>query len=579
MVNLLFGPWQPDVSDLSAKYSQRVRNCVPRGDGFGPFKGIETFTQALPAACRGYFVARATDGTVRLFAGTSTKLYLLDNTTLAWTDVSKSASTYTTVDDNANWVFAQFNDVVVAVQRNDDPQAFTIASSSTFDDLAGNPPNAGWVATVGRFLVLADLSGSPGPGYLKWSGLNEIINWTAGTNSSDEQPLPDRGVPKAVVEVGGGVGLILQEGGARRMIFAPGSQEVFQIDVLQNVPGILTPYSAIVTLGGCYYLSTKGFALVDAEGGFVPIGEERVNRTFLGQLPTTASHDLQTLAYDESVPRLVIGAADPRQNTVLWVYKSAEGAANLFDRGLIYHTVLKRWAPFEVSGEYLATVSRPGLTLEALDAIAPGAATISGTADNGSGLVRLTVSGTSGWTTGDYKTISAVTGTTEANGTWPIVVVDGTHIDLTGSAYANAWVSGGIVGGSLDDLPFSLDSVSTAALPAVSVIDSSRMLGFFDGDALEAELMTAEQMLGNYRMDINGIRPLTDAPGVFGSVVTRGNLNEAETEGDESEMDSDGYCPLLGEGRFARARLRIPAGTVWSFASGVDVDANKAGQF
>lgn len=577
MVMLQLYEWRPDVSDVSAKYTQRLSNCVPRSDGYGPFKGIETFTQALPAACRGYFVARATDGTVRIFAGTATKLYLLDNTTLAWTDVSKSGGTYTTLNDEANWVFAQFNDVVVASQRNDDMQAFTISSSSAFADLGGSPPNAGWIAVVGRFLVAADLPSAPGS--IAWSGLNAITTWTAGVNSSDTQPLPDRGVPKAVVEISGGVGLILQESGARRMIFAPGSQEVFQIDVLQNVPGVLAPYSTVVALGGCYYLSTKGFVLVDGEGGFSPIGEERINRTFLGQLPSTAPNDLLQLAYDSTEARLVIGAVDPRQNVVEWVYKSAAGANALFDRGLVYHTVLKRWSPVEVSGEYIASVSRPGLTLENLDAIAPGAQTISGAADNGSGLVRLTVGSTSGWTTGDYKTISDVAGTTEANGTWAITVVDGTHIDLQGSTFSNAYVSGGVVGGSLDDLTFSLDSVSTASLPAISVIDTSRKLGFFDGDTLEAELMTAEQMLGTYRMDINGIRPMTDAPSVFGSVVSRGNLNETETEGEESEMDDDGYCPLLGEGRFARARIRIPAATSWSFVSGVDADAQRAGEF
>ena len=101
-------------------------------------------------------------------------------------------------------------------------------------------------------------------------------------------------------------------------------------------------------------------------------------------------------------------------------------------------------------------MARPGATLESLDAIAPGVVAISGAANNGSGLVRLTVASTTGWTTGDFKSVSAVTGTTEANGHWTITVIDGTHIDLQGSTYANAYVSGGIVGGSVDDMDFSL---------------------------------------------------------------------------------------------------------------------------
>jgi hypothetical protein len=75
---------------------------------------------------------------------------------------------------------------------------------------------------------------------------------------------------------------------------------------------------------------------------------------------------------------------------------------------------------------------------------------VSGAVDNGSGLIRLTVTSTAAMTTGDIRSVSAVTGTTEANGRWTITVVDGTHIDLQGSTFVNAYVSAGVVSG-----PFS----------------------------------------------------------------------------------------------------------------------------
>lgn len=83
---------------------------------------------------------------------------------------------------------------------------------------------------------------------------------------------------------------------------------------------------------------------------------------------------------------------------------------------------------------------------------ANAALTITGAADSGSGEVRLTVASTATFTTGESKTVSDVTGTTEANGTWTITVVDGTHIDLDGSTFANAWVSGGTIGGGVDEI-------------------------------------------------------------------------------------------------------------------------------
>jgi len=70
---------------------------------------------------------------------------------------------------------------------------------------------------------------------------------------------------------------------------------------------------------------------------------------------------------------------------------------------------------------------------------------ITGAANNGSGLIRITVGSTTGFVTGDIHTVSSVAGTTEANGAWTITVIDSTHIDLVGSAFANTYASGGLI--------------------------------------------------------------------------------------------------------------------------------------
>lgn len=68
---------------------------------------------------------------------------------------------------------------------------------------------------------------------------------------------------------------------------------------------------------------------------------------------------------------------------------------------------------------------------------------VTGTAAGNGGVVRLTVNTTSQAKTNDTTIVSAVTGTVEANGTWLITVVDATHIELQGTRYVNAYVSGG----------------------------------------------------------------------------------------------------------------------------------------
>mgnify|MGYP003649588819 CR=1 FL=1 len=68
--------------------------------------------------------------------------------------------------------------------------------------------------------------------------------------------------------------------------------------------------------------------------------------------------------------------------------------------------------------------------------------TISGAANNGSGLVRITATA-HGYSTGNTVTISGVVGTTEANGTHVITVISVNTFDLVGSSFSNAYTSGG----------------------------------------------------------------------------------------------------------------------------------------
>lgn len=89
-------------------------------------------------------------------------------------------------------------------------------------------------------------------------------------------------------------------------------------------------------------------------------------------------------------------------------------------------------------------------TLIGTPSIAPTAVT--GAANNGAGLIRLAVVSTTGLTTGVSKAVTDVVGTTEANGTWTITVIDATHVDLQGSTFANGYVSGGTLGGTAEKI-------------------------------------------------------------------------------------------------------------------------------
>lgn len=68
---------------------------------------------------------------------------------------------------------------------------------------------------------------------------------------------------------------------------------------------------------------------------------------------------------------------------------------------------------------------------------------VTGAADNGSGLIRLTVASTSGLYDGNVATVAAVGGVPNATGTWVIDVISATTFNLVGSTFAGAYTSGG----------------------------------------------------------------------------------------------------------------------------------------
>ena len=353
---LAFGDYRPDVSDYEGQATRNIRNVIPRGDGYGPFPGLSIYTSALPSACRGAFYALKSDGTVITFAGTSNKLYKLDNTDFSWTDVSLGAGTYGALSSNAQWQFAQTGNFVFATQANAALQVFDLSSSSAFGNALGAPPQAAYISVVGKFLVLSGLLSNPYR--IQWSGLNNFNaadSWTSGIKSSDFQDFPDGGIVRGVA--GGEAGVIFQDQAIRRMSYVPGSPIIFQIDRITQDKGLYAPYSIIRAGERIFFYAGQGFHKIEPGGIPEQIGREKVDRTFLADL-------------DKGNLQLFVGAADPRNTRVYWAYKSVSGGVGTtYDKLLGYDFLLDRFFPVSVTGEYLLGVSQTGLTLENLDSI------------------------------------------------------------------------------------------------------------------------------------------------------------------------------------------------------------------
>ncbi len=483
---LKYGAYSPDTADYENQTVFNINNVVPRGDGYGPFSAFSAYTSALGATCRGGFYALKSDGTVVTFAGTSTKLYQLNNTDFTWTDVSLGAGTYSALSSNANWQFSQFGNLVFATQANAVLQVFDLSSSSAFANSAGSPPQAAYIAVVGRFLVLSGLLSNPYR--IQWSGLNATTTWTSGTNSSDFQDFPDGGIVRGV---GGGdqSGIIFQDQAIRRMSYVPGSPIIFQIDRLAQDKGLYAPYSIIRAGEKIFFYANQGFHKIEPGGVPEQIGRERVDRSFLADL-------------DKGALQLLIGAADPRSSKIYWAYKSVSGISGFFDKILGYDFVLDRFFSIQTSGEYLVGISQTGLTLENLDSISS----------------------------------------------------------------------------SIDALTLSLDSFATAVQPQIAAFNSSHVLGFFAGSNLEATIQTAEQGTDGKRIVCRGFRVITDSATVYGSTSYRDTQAANPTNGNEIAMSTrTGRVDFMRDARYQRFKVRIPAGTTWTFAAGVEPDLVTSG--
>jgi len=85
-------------------------------------------------------------------------------------------------------------------------------------------------------------------------------------------------------------------------------------------------------------------------------------------------------------------------------------------------------------------------------------------------------------------------------------------------------------------------------------------------------LDTPEQGAGGRRIFVRGFRPVTDASAVYGSLLARDTVATMPLQTTETLVNALGFCPQRKSTRYARGRLRIPAGSAWTFAAGVDPD-------
>ncbi len=163
--------------------------------------------------------------------------------------------------------------------------------------------------------------------------------------------------------------------------------------------------------------------------------------------------------------------------------------------------------------------------------------------------------------------------------TWAIAAV-ATEIIFRSLSFGYSLDGLDTISTNLDALPFSLDSRAyTGGALILAGFDLNHTLGYFSGAALPPTVDTEEvQPFLGQRSFVRNARPIVDGavtPSI--AIGTRTTTESTVTFNSPTAMNSLGWCPQRSNGQYTRARLTLPAASVFSHIEGVELDGDPAG--
>lgn len=345
------GEFRPDLPAFENGGATVALNVVPTTTSYRPLGRLEAYSAGLTGRCQGAFATRDSNGVVHNFAGDANGLYVLNGQ--SWSDATRSSGgPYATPEEGA-WRFAQFGKLVIAMNGVDAPQKWLLGTSSRFEALGGSPPVARVAAVVRDFLVMGRVSGYANR--VQWSAIDDAEDWSASaTTQADSQDLPDGGWVQGLV--GGEYGTVLQERSIKRMTYV-GAPVIFQFDEIARNRGSVAEGSIAHFDSTIFFLDTDGFyALVDGRQ-VMPIGDQKVDKTFWRRVNQSHLHRITS-------------AIDPISKLYVLSYPGQDSANGMPNRLLIYNWTSGRWSEGEVEAEIVyRSLSGASHNLDSLDSV------------------------------------------------------------------------------------------------------------------------------------------------------------------------------------------------------------------
>lgn len=331
-------------------------NIVPFEAGFkGAPAAVNTTADALAAACIGATVATQLDGTRRVFAGTTTKLYELSGT--SWTNRTRASGGDYGGGSDTRWSFCQFGDTTVAANLADTIQS---SASGAFADISGAPKAKIVVSASNNFVVAFNtVDGTYGTSQDRWwcCAQSDQTSWTpaVSTLATTGRLVAIEGPIQAGLTLGDYV--IAYK---KRAIFLGafvGSPVVWQWSL---IPGGETfgvvGQEAVCDIGGAHVgVSDDGPWFFDGTRP-MPLGSGVIRKWFLDNSSPAYRYKTKVI-YDKQAKHVRI-------------YFPSNASSGSCDYCIVYHVEAKQWGRADATIEAPLSYIAPGVTINGLDSYA-----------------------------------------------------------------------------------------------------------------------------------------------------------------------------------------------------------------
>lgn len=313
-----------------------LKNAYPIVRGYAPVRGFQSVSSAVTGDFKGGAAVIADDGTSYLLVGTSTNLQRYAGG--AWTNLA----TGLTVTDQ--WRFAGFGNFVVAV--NGSVTYVVNLSAGTAATLTGAPAGKS-VVVVDPYVVIGQDTDDLLSVFT--SDVNDHTRWVPDAGAT-QQPQLSGGEVMGLA--GGEYGVVLQRRRIVRMSKTGDPALPFEYDPITENVGCASKGSVVQWGRSVFFLSDQGFMAFEDGQVLVPIGTEKVDRTFQELVP---SDDYER----------IFSAIDPVRKLVIWCVPGSPGY--LF----IFNYELQKWGIAELPVEAVFSGFTSSETLESVSTANP----------------------------------------------------------------------------------------------------------------------------------------------------------------------------------------------------------------